>query len=161
MATRPGVQRSHAIADRVTPLARRAAARCDCEVAWVDYVLEGRSWVLRVVIDSEDGVNVDDCARVSRQLSTLLDVEDFIPHTYNLEVSSPGLDRPLRSAEDYRRFEGERVRIKTTETVRGRKVHRGILRGLDGADVVYEDDAGERLNLPLERIAEARLEVEI
>lgn len=161
MAARAGVARSNAIAERVTPLAERAARRCDCELAWVDYVQESGNWILRVVIDSENGVNVDDCAAVSRQLSTLLDVEDFIPHSYNLEVSSPGLDRPLRRADDYRRFAGERVRIKTSESVRGRKVHRGILRGLEGDDVVLEDDSGERLNLPLGRIAEARLEVEI
>ncbi len=161
MITRSRVGQAHTISERVTPFAEKAARRCDCELAWVDYVMEQGRWTLRVVIDSEEGVNVDDCAAVSRQLSTLLDVEDFIPHAYTLEVSSPGLDRPLRSAEDYRRFEGHRVRIKTIETVRGRKVHRGTLRGLDGDHVIVDDDAGEHLTLPLERIAEARLEVEL
>lgn len=161
MAVQAGVDRRHSIADRVQPLAEKAARRCDCELAWVEYLMVEGSWTLRVVIDSEDGVNVEDCAAVSRQLSTLLDVEDFISQAYNLEVSSPGLDRPLRSTEDFERFVGDKVRIKTAEKVRGQKVHRGILQGMNDGNVVVEGESGERLNLPLGVIAEARLEVEI
>lgn len=148
--------------DAVTPLAERVARRCGCELAWVQYVQERGNWILRVVIDREEGVTVEDCAAVSRQLSTLLDVEeDPIPHSYNLEVSSPGLDRPLLGDEDFRRFAGKRVRIRTSEAVRGRKVLRGTLQGVSEGAVQVEDESGDVVDVPRERIVEARLEVEI
>lgn len=152
----------HTVVERVTPLAERVARRCDCELAWVRYVQESGHWILRIVIDRDGGVTVEDCAAVSRQLSTLLDVEaDLIPHSYNLEVSSPGLDRPLRQDVDFRRFSGRRVRIRTSDAVRGRKVLRGTLRGIEGETVLLEDEAGDVLDVPRQRIVEARLEIEI
>lgn len=149
------------IADRIAPIAERVARRSGCELAWLQYRREQNGWVLRVVIDREEGVSVEHCASVSRQLSTLLDVEDFIPHAYTLEVSSPGLDRPLRGERDFLRFAGRAVRIKTTEPIDGSRLLRGRLRGLEHESVQLDDDSGNRVEVPLERIAEARLEVEI
>ena len=100
---------------------------------------EASGMVLRVRLDrpgpsatAEDSVSVEDCARVSRDLSAVLDVEDVVPMAYTLEVSSPGLDRPLRHADDYRRFAGRRAKLVMREAVDGQKFFKGILGGVDG-----------------------------
>jgi ribosome maturation factor RimP len=127
--------------------------------------------VLRVQIDrpgpaatAEESVSVEDCARVSRDLSAVLDVEDVVPTAYTLEVSSPGLDRPLRRADDYRRFAGRRAKLVTREPVDGQTYFRGQLAGLDGdaaapAALIDAED-GRRHRVPLHIISRANLEVE-
>lgn len=111
---------------------------------------------LRVYIDSPRGVTVEDCADVSRQLSAILDVEDPIPGSYTLEVSSPGLDRPLVTPADYRRFEGAEVRIRLARAHEGRRNFRGRIVGTTAADVLVEVD-GEQYALPFADIERARL----
>jgi len=152
---------SDAIAGQVTPLAARVAKRVGCELAYVRYVPGHSDWVLRVVIDCDGGVDVEHCARVSRQLSALLDVEDVIDAAYTLEVSSPGLDKELLVAVDYQKYAGQQVRIVTVPGPEGATTLRGTLRGLNGGDVLLDEDGGQRLVLPRSSIAEARLEVEI
>lgn len=112
--------------------------------------------VLRVYIDSPKGITVDDCARVSRQVSALLDVEDPIAEAYVLEVSSPGLDRPLTRREDFARYAGETVKVRMSEAVLGRRNFKGTLVGLEGDAVVVVVD-NERFSLPIARIERARL----
>ena len=150
-----------AIAEHVRPLAERVARRVDCDVVSVRYLFESGDWVLRVVIDTDGGVNVEQCAKVSRQLSAMLDVEDFIDAAYNLEVSSPGLDRELLVAVDFERYAGQNVRIQTVAGPEGSTVLRGLLRGLEAGNVLLELENGERIELPRGSVAEARLEVEI
>ena len=123
--------------------------------------------VLRIQIDrpgpaatAEDSVSVDDCAKVSRDLSAMLDVEDVVPSAYTLEVSSPGLDRPLRQADDYRRFTGRRVKLVTREKVDGQTFYRGILGGVYDGHAVIDADDGKRHRIPLGVITRANLEVE-
>ena len=123
--------------------------------------------VLRIQIDRpgpaatpEDGVCVEDCATVSRDLSALLDVEDVVPMAYTLEVSSPGLDRPIRDAADYRRFRGRRAKIVLREPVDGQGFVKGRLLGLEGPDVLMDGDDGKRHRVPLGLITRAHLEVE-
>ena len=152
--------RSEAIAEQVAPLAARVARRVGCELAYVRYLFERSNWILRVVIDRDGGVNVEHCAKVSRQLSALLDVEDFIEAAYTLEVSSPGLDKELLVAADFKKYAGQRIRIQTVEGPEGSTTLRGKLRGLNGGNVLLEDEAGDRLELPRSSIAEARLELE-
>ena len=106
------------------------------------------------------GVSIRDCERVSRDVSAILDVEDVIGHPYILEVSSPGLDRPLRQPADYRRFAGRLASIVVVEAVDGQKHFSGRLRGLDQEAVVLETHAGRRHLIPLGLISRARLEVE-
>jgi ribosome maturation factor RimP len=149
------------VAERVSPLAARVAKRVGCELAYVKFVPEAGGWILRVVIDTEGGVNVEQCAKVSRQLSALLDVEDFVGPGYTLEVSSPGLDRELLVAVDFEKYAGQRVRIETVAGPEGATVLRGKLRGLEGGTVLLDEDGGARLELPRSSISEARLEVEI
>ncbi len=136
-----------------------AVSRLGYELVGVEYH-GGRRAVLRLYIDREGGVSVEDCQRVSRQVSGLLDVEDPIPGPYTLEVSSPGLDRPLFREADFQRFAGREVRIRTDVPLEGRRNFRGVLRGLRGGEVLVEVDGAE-LALPVERIEQARLVPEL
>ncbi len=146
------------VEERVGPLAARVAAREGCELVGCEYVHEGGRWFLRLFIDRQGGVTIEDCSAVSRQMSAVLDVEDLIPHAYNLEVSSPGLDRPLTSPEDYRRFAGELVRIQTIAPVRGRRRFFGTLEKLENEVVTVADEAGQRFEIPLDKVRKARLD---
>ena len=111
---------------------------------------------LRVYIDGPEGVTVDDCAAVSRQLSAILDVEDPIPGSYTLEVSSPGLDRPLVTPADFRRFQGAMIKVRLLNALDGRRNFTGRLLETTPESVVMEVDQ-ERFNLPLAAIERARL----
>ena len=112
--------------------------------------------LLRVYIDHENGINVDDCAAVSHQLSGVLDVEDPLPGQYNLEVSSPGLDRPLFDAEQFERYIGHKVNVRLDPSIGGRRKYKGLLLGLEEDHILVEVD-GEVYPLYLEQIQEARL----
>ena len=125
------------------------------ELVGVEFV-SGRRGLLRLYIDSEDGVTIDDCQAVSHQVSGLLDVEDPIQGQYSLEVSSPGLDRPLFRAADFERFAGHEVRLRLVAPLEGRRKFRGVLVGLrDGRVVVQVEE--QELVVALEEIDAARL----
>ena len=111
---------------------------------------------LRVYIDHENGVNIDDCASISHQISAILDVEEPIQQAYDLEVSSPGLDRPLFKVTDFERFSGQMVKIKLTAGLNGRRNFKGVLQGVDSGMIRVEVD-GENFELPLADIAKANL----
>ncbi len=138
------------------------------ELVDIEFQREGRDWFLRIFIDKPGGVTLDDCAEVSRQLGTVLDVEEVVETSYRLEVSSPGLDRPLKTARDFDRFKGNQVKVKTCEMMdpdgRGhlRKTFTGELLGLEGDRVRIRqtDKKGGVVDLPLEGIAKANLELE-
>lgn len=115
---------------------------------------------LRIYIDRPQGVTVDDCAGVSRQLSAILDVEDPFPGSYTLEVSSPGLDRPLVTPDDFRRFQGEVVKVRLQRAMDGRRNFTGRLVETTPENIVVEVDR-ERFRLPLAAIERARLVPEI
>ena len=116
----------------------------------------GGQGLLRIYIDQDDGIDLEDCERVSRQLSALLDVEEPRPGSYTLEVSSPGLDRPLRTAAHFERFAGSEARIRLRLPQDGRRNFRGRLGGIDEEFVVIEVD-GQTWRLPLVDIATAHL----
>ncbi len=126
------------------------------ELVGVEYIGGGRRGLLRVYIDRPDGITLDDCQSVSYQVSGVLDVEDPIQGQYSLEVSSPGLDRPLFQAADFERFAGHQVRVRTAAPVGGRRKFKGTLLGLDAGQVVLRVDDDE-VRLPLEQIDQARL----
>ena len=120
----------------------------------------GPKTVLRLVVDGPNGVNLDQCASVSRQASAMLDVEDPIRHSYTLEVTSPGLDRKLYRREDYARYVGRRVRVRMDPGYREHRSVAGELLGAEDSVVRISDDSGAEIELPLDEIFEARLEVD-
>lgn len=152
---------------RIREIAERVARSHGLEIFDVELKREGQQQILRVMIDKpgpsarpEESVSVEDCEQVSREMDAILDVEDIVPHRYTLEVSSPGLDRPLRHAADYSRFAGRRAKIVLSEPVSRQTAFAGVLRGLDGEDVLFESEGGKHLRLPLRLVRRARLDVE-
>lgn len=127
------------------------------ELIEVEYVQEYGSMILRLYIDSEKGINVDDCAEASRMVSALMDQNDFIGAAYMLEVSSPGIDRPVRKPDDFERFIGEAVKLKTVTPINGRKRYRGTLAGFSDGLVLLNVD-GERHEVHIENVKKARLD---
>lgn len=132
----------------------------DLELVDVTLRTEGGRWILRVTIDCEGGVTVDHCTFVSRELGVHLDVEDLIPVKYYLEVSSPGLDRPLKEEKDFVRFCGRRVLIRTHRSVAGLRKIGGTLRGFSDGIVEVDLGDGTRVDVPIEDISSAKLEFE-
>ncbi|MEW6218555.1 MAG: ribosome maturation factor RimP [Thermodesulfobacteriota bacterium] len=120
---------------------------------------EQPGWVLRLVIDAENGISLDDCTMVSRELSDLLDVEEVIDRPFHLEVSSPGLDRPLRGERDFVRFAGRRAKVVCREPVAGQKALEGVLAGVREGALVLATGQGE-VAIPLDCISRSRLVVE-
>jgi ribosome maturation factor RimP len=127
----------------------------------IQYQWERGGWILRVLIDKKQGITLDDCARVSREFGQLLDVENTIPTSYRLEVSSAGLDRPLKKMEDFVRYTGRRVRIKTKDPVSGRRNFKGDLLGCIEGKVMVKVEGSEVFTIPLSSILKANLELEL
>lgn len=157
-----------ALLEKIRALAEPVLASLKLELVELEFKHEGRDWYLRFFIDKEGGVTLDDCGDFSHEIGTLLEVEDPIPQAYRLEVSSPGLDRPLKKPADYQRFVGQLIKLKTFEKLdpdqRGysRKTFVGVLLGLEGGVVRIEqnDKQGGVAEFPIEGIAKANLEIE-
>ena len=143
----------------VKKICEQVTGSLSLELVDVEYVKEGGSWYLRVYIDKPDGINHEDCQAVSYKLGELLDTEDHIPHSYILEVSSPGIERPLKKPEDYVRFRGRKVRAVTFQPVDGQKEFIGELAGLED-DKVIIIVSGKQVVLPQEYVAKVRLEAD-
>jgi ribosome maturation factor RimP len=148
------------VVERVQAMVRPLAAARALELVAVEYQRETGGWVLRVYLDRADGITVDDCQRVSEQLGDLLDVEDLIDHAYTLEVSSPGLDRPLVSEADFARFAGRQVQVQTATPVEGQRRFKGRLLGISGGTVRLQVEGGRQVEIPYAAIEKARLVVE-
>ena len=152
---------------QIRAVAERVAASRGLDVWDIQSRREAIGHVVRVYIDRpgpaatpEESVSIEDCAQVNREMSTILDVEDPLPFAYTLEVSSPGLDRPLRDAGDYSRFAGRLAKVVVKEAVDNQKAFEGRLRGVDTGDVLLEASSGRVHRLPLRLIARGHLEVE-
>jgi ribosome maturation factor RimP len=127
------------------------------ELVGVEFQSGGKGGgLLRIYIDSEQGITADDCQKVSYQVSGVLDVEDPIPGHYTLEISSPGLDRMLFRPQDFERFAGQLIKLRTTYPIEGRRKFKGRLTGMQGDNVVFEQDDME-ISLPFDQIEQARL----
>jgi len=129
------------------------------ELVDLEYQRESRGWVLRIYLDREGGVTLDDCTAVSHEVGAVLEVKDLIPNAYILEVSSPGLTRPLKKPEDFNKFRNQLVKIKLFEPLDGRKNFKGTLLGLEEDKVRVEVDQ-QVFELPLTHIAKANLEID-
>ena len=142
--------------DELKKLLEPMIERLGYEVIDLEVRLSGGSGLVRLFIDKPDGVDLDDCEKVSVAVSALLDVEDPVPGNYNLEVSSPGLDRKLTKPAHFQRFAGETVKVQTRFPIEGRRRFRGTLVSSDDENIVVEVD-GESFSLPLKTIDTARL----
>jgi ribosome maturation factor RimP len=154
------------IVDKIERLALPLITSLGLELVEIEFTPEGRQMVLRVFIDKEGGIMLDDCAAVSKELSALLDVEDIIPGKFTLEVSSPGLNRPLKSHDDYERYSGKLIKIKTfTPTADDagnlRKTFLGKLVGVDGDLIYLKLLEGQSATIPFSAVAKANLEFEM
>ena len=132
----------------------------DLELVDVEYVKEHTNWILRVFLDKPGGIDLDDRQRVSGVLDKKLDETDPIAGAYSLEVSSPGLERPLKKATDFQRFAGKQVFIRTYSGIHGRKRFEGTLEGLENDNVLLNWE-GETIEIPLELISKANLAMEL
>src|SRR5690349_6548667 len=153
--------------DQLRAIAERVASSHGLEVWDVVSRRETNGQVVRVLIDRpgpattpEESVSIEDCDQARREIGTILDVEDPLPFAYTLEVSSPGLDRPLRGEDDYRRFAGRLAKVVVSEAVDNQKAFEGRLRGVEGDAMLLEGPKGRLHRLPLRLITRARLEIE-
>lgn len=154
------------VAEKVTRLAGSLTQSLGFELVEVEFKRIGRSMVLRIFLDKPGGINLDDCADFSHELSQILDVEDFITEHYTMEVSSPGLDRPLKRQEDFVRYAGRLVKVRTFELLpdadgNRRKTFLGTLIGLEDGIVRIKLNEGQLAEIPLDRIAKTNLEFEL
>jgi ribosome maturation factor RimP len=153
--------------EELRAIAERVAASRGLNIWDIQSRREATGHVVRVFIDRpgpaatpEESVSIEDCEQVNREISTILDVEDPLPFAYTLEVSSPGLDRPLRNTADYQRFAGRLAKVVVSEAVDNQRAFEGHLRGVDGDYVLMESPNGRMHRLPYHLITRGRLEVE-
>lgn len=144
------------IQERLTEMFEPVASALGCELWGVEYMAQGRRALLRVYIDKEGGIGVDDCEKVSRQVSSVLDVEDPIQSEYTLEVSSPGMDRPLFKLEQFEVSVGETVAVRLRLPFEGRRKFTGLLKGIENEEIVLEVD-NEEYVLPYELVDKANI----
>src|SRR3977135_261474 len=149
------------VAERVREIAEQAAVDHGVELVHAEVAGPEGSPVVRLFIDKPGGVTHDDCSKVSHQLSTVLDVEDFIHSAYVLEVSSPGLERGLYKRADYERCAGGQGKIKTRSPINGQRNFRGRILGLADDNVIVADQTSGRVEIPLEGIVKANLEADV
>ncbi len=141
----------------VEKLAAPLAAALGLELVDVEYIKERGQMVLRILIDHEKGVSFEDCEALSRSLGDELDKADPLPHSYSLEVSSAGLERPLKKETDFTRFTGRKVKIKLFGPFNGRKNFNGTLFGFEGGQILLQDEDAGVLRIPLNQVAKANL----
>ena len=149
------------VTDGLTEMLESAVTALGYELVGVEYLSQGRHSVLRIYIDSENGITLDDCERVSHQVSGVLEVEDPIRGQYNLEVSSPGLDRPLFNLSHFDRFKGHKVQIKLRRPLDGRRKFNGVIETVENEQVVIRENESEATALTMDDIEKANLVPEI
>ena len=154
------IEQSNILHSRLTALVEPVVTDLQLELVEVQFRREESGWVLRLIIDKEDGVSLDDCTGVSREIGRLLEVEDPIDQSYRLEVSSAGLERPLTQEKDYLRFRHRKAKIKTREPIDNQRVFVGTIENLHNKVLTLQTDGGE-IKLPLDMIAKARLVFEM
>lgn len=156
------------VVERIEMLVQPILEELGFELVDLEYQREGRGWILRFYLDREGGITLDDCALASREISAILDVEDVIETAYNLEVSSPGIERPLKKLSDFERFSGKLGKIKTFAAIdpdasgRKRKTFVGTLDGVNGQDVLLtlKEKQPAQVKIAFDQIASAHLEFE-
>jgi ribosome maturation factor RimP len=153
--------RRESLESKLTTLAEQVAASMGLEVVLAEIKGGGNRSIVRIFIDQPDGISLSDCERFSKRFSVLLDVEDFVPFSYVLEVSSPGLNRPLVKEKDFVRFSGKSARVRTLLPVEGQKNFRGRILGANGGWLSLETAPGKQVEIALKDIEKANLVIEI
>ena len=148
---------SKEIVDRVRAIADPILYGEGMELVDIEYRRESKGWVLRITLDKEGGVTLDDCSRVSHEVGRNLDVEDLIQTPYTLEVSSPGLTRPLRDEKDFMKYCHHLIKVKTLDPIENRRQFKGRLLGISEKQIEIEIDGGV-FQIPLSNVAKANLE---
>lgn len=149
----------HKIAEIIEEIALPVVKDAGMELVEVNFVKEGSRWYLRIFIDKPGGVGIEDCSYISEKLDRLIDQKDPVPYSYILEVSSPGIERPLKKISDYTRFTGKAIIITTFSPLYEQKKFEGRILGVRGDDVVIEKNGSELL-IPFRKIASAKLKIE-
>jgi len=144
---------------RLTELAVPVVEDFGCELVELQFRREAPGWVLRLIIDNANGIGIDDCARISREIAHLLEVEDPIEHAYSLEVSSPGLDRPLKRERDFVRCKGKKAKVVVREPIDGQNQCIGLIEDVTQESVTLRTDHGT-IEIPFTRMKKARLVIE-
>jgi len=148
---------SKEIVDRVRAVANPILSDEGMELVDIEYRRESKGWILRLTLDKEGGITLDDCSRVSHEVGRSLDVEDFIQNPYTLEVSSPGLTRPLRTEKDFMKYRHRLIKVKTVDPIENRRQFKGRLLGVSENRIEIESDGGI-FQIPLSNVAKANLE---
>ena len=148
---------SKEIVDRVRAIVHPILYGEGMELVDIEYRRESKGWVLRIILDKEGGVTLDDCSRISHEVERNLDVEDLIQNPYTLEVSSPGLNRPLRDEKDFVKYRHRLVKVKTHDPIENRRQFKGRLLGITENRIEIEIDGGI-FQIPLSNVAKANLE---
>ena len=148
-----------AVNKRIAEVALPVLRELGLELVEVQFRREQNGWVLRLTIDKQDGVSLEDCTAASREIGQLLDIEDFVDQKYNLEVSSPGLDRPLKSMADFQSFIGRTAKVKTIDPIGDEHFFVGKILQAEGEIIIMEVGRKE-VTIPFSQVSKARLEVE-
>lgn len=152
---------SSSILERVEKIARAAAADSGVELVHVELAGIKRDQVVRIYIDKQGGVTIDDCTNVSQTVETVLDADDFIPGKYVLEVSSPGIERQLYSLADFIKFQGQLAKIKTKTSIDGQKTFVGAIAAVDGDEITIDDRTRGTVTFSYSVIDKANLKIDL
>lgn len=149
------------IVERIDKIADKAAKENGVEFVHSEIVGTRRNMTVRIYIDKPEGVSIEDCSTVSRAIEAVIDADDFIPTAYVLEVSSPGLDRPLFKLADFEKFAGKKAKVKTSDAIDGQANFNGRIVSVDGDEIVFEDKTSGTVRIPFGNIAKANLKVDL
>jgi len=151
----------HLVEQKIKENVQRIVENDNLELVYTKVTSSKRSLIISIFIDKDGGVTHEDCAKVSRNLETLLETEDFIPTSYLLEVSSPGLERELYSLKDFEKFAGKLAKVKTNVEIDGQKVFKGRIIGVEGEEIVFADKTKDAVRFLFSAIAKANLEIDL
>ena len=149
------------IAERIDKIAIKAAADSGVEFVHSEIVGSKRNMTVRIYIDKPQGVTLEDCSTVSRAIEDVIDADDFIPSPYVLEVSSPGLERPLFSIGDFEKFTGKKAKVKTSEAIDGQAHFNGRIASVEDGEIVFEDKTNGTVRIPFDKVAKANLKIDL
>ncbi len=149
------------VLNRVRELAAPILEDLGLELFDLAFKKAGGHQILRVFIDKKGGVTLDDCQRASREISALLDVKDIVPGSYSLEVSSPGINRPIRNEQEFQQYQGNKIKVRLFTTISDQKTFIGINRGVERDTLRLEISPGREVRIPVHEVAKANLEVDL